>query len=176
MLQVIKQLNSNRVIEPRSPIDQITHDIADISVKEIEISELEEQNSELRQEVAKLQAQDPRVQEINKLKEENNKLEEKITKLKEKARGVLPLEGAKHLLWDELSKDVQSFRPQLMIVEEHEKALVVALSKCKLAEEKLANRTQEVAHMLEYSAEDGVDGVQCSVLVLSFDGNLSEQL
>ncbi len=86
------------------------------------------------------------MQEINKLKEEKTKLEENITKLKEKARGVLPLEGAKHLLWDELSKDVQSFRLQLMIVEVHEKALVVAFSKCKLAEEKLANRTQEVAH------------------------------
>ena len=106
LLQVIEQLNSNKVTEPRSSIDKITHDIAGISVKEVEISDLKEKNFELRQEIARLQAQDSRVQEINKLKEDKVKLEEKITKLKEKVKGVLPLEGAKHLLWDELSEDI----------------------------------------------------------------------
>jgi FtsZ-binding cell division protein ZapB len=145
LLQVIEQLNSNKVTEPWSPIDQITHDIAGISVKEVEISDLKEKNFELRQEIARLEAQDSRVQEINKLKEDKVKLEEKITKLKEKVKGVLPLEGEKHLLWDELSEDIQAFRPQLMIVEEHEKALEMDFSRSKLADEKLANRTQQVA-------------------------------
>ncbi len=49
------------------------------------------------------------------------------------------------MLWDELSEDIHAFRPYLMIVEEHKKALEVASSKCKLAEEKLANRTEVVA-------------------------------
>ena len=148
LLQEIEQLNSNRVTNPWSPIDQITHDIADISVQEVKFSrlkeknsDLKEKNSELRQEIEKLKAQDPKEQEINKLKEDKDKLEEKILKLREKAKGVLPLEGAKHLLWDELSENIQAFRPQLMIVEEHEKALEVAFSRCKLADEKLINRT-----------------------------------
>ncbi len=109
MLQVIEQLNSNKVTDshsPLSPTDQLTQDISGISLKEMEISELKEKNFELSQEIAKLQAQDPRVQEINKLKEDKVKLEEKITKLKENVKGVLPLEVEKHLLWDELSKDI----------------------------------------------------------------------
>ena len=145
---MIEQLNSNKVKEPHSPLsptDQLNQEIAGISLKEMEISELKEKNFELSQEIAKLQAQDPRVREINEIKEDKVKLEENITELKEKARGLLPLEGEKHFLWDELSEDIQSFKPQLMIVEEHEKALEVAFSKCKLAEEKLANRTQEIA-------------------------------
>lgn len=145
LLHVIEQLNSNKVTEPLSPIDQITLDIAGISVKEKEIADLKEKNSELMQEIEKLQTQDSWIEEINKLKEDKAKLDEKISKLKEKVKGILPLEGAKHLLWDELSKDIQFFRPQLVIVEEHEKVLEVAFSRCKLAEEKLANMTQEVA-------------------------------
>ncbi len=51
-----------------------------------------------------------------KLKDDIAKLNEKITKLKEKFKGVLPLEGEKHLLWDEMTKDIQSFRLQLVMV------------------------------------------------------------
>ena len=79
------------------------------------------------------------------MKEENDKLTHKVSKLRKKASGVLPLEGAKHLLWDELIVDLYAFRPQLMIVEEHNKALAVASNKCKLADEKLINKTQETA-------------------------------
>ncbi len=126
MLQVIEQLNSNRVTEPHSPLsptDQITQEITSISLKEMEISELKEKNFELKQEITKLQAQDPRIHEINELKGDKAKLEETILRLKEKVKGVLPLEGVKHLLWDELTKDIQSFRLQLMMVEVHEKTL-----------------------------------------------------
>ena len=90
---------------------------------------MKEKKFELRQEIEKLQAQDPRVQEINKLKEDKAKLEEKILRLKEKVKGVLPLEGAKYLLSDELTKDIQSFRLKLVMVEEHEKTLEVAFRK-----------------------------------------------
>ncbi len=106
---------------------------------------MKEKNQELREEVSRLQAKDPRIQEITKLKGDIAKLNEKILMLKEKVKGVLPLEGAKHLLWDELTKDIQSFRLQLVMVEEHEETLEVAFNKCKLADEKLANRTHEVA-------------------------------
>ena len=41
--------------------------------------------------------------------------------------------------------DINAFRPQLMIAEEHNKALATASSKCKLAEEKLMHRPQETA-------------------------------
>ena len=152
LLQEIEQLNSNRETSSWSPIDQITHDIADMSVHEAEIekfnekvSDLENTISELKHQIEEIKAQDPREQEIINLKEDNDKLKDKNHKLKEKTKGVLPLEGAKHLLWDELIEDIHAFRPQLMIVEEHEKALGVASNRCKLAEEKLINRTQEVA-------------------------------
>ena len=106
---------------------------------------MEDQVYELKLQIQELKARDPREEEITKLKEENGKLNDKVYKLRQKATGVLPLEGAKHLLWDELMADIHAFRPQLMIVEEHNKALITASNKCKLAEEKLMNKTQEIA-------------------------------
>ena len=41
--------------------------------------------------------------------------------------------------------DISAFRPQLMIAEEHNKALATAFHKCKLAEERLMHKLQETA-------------------------------
>ena len=149
LLQEVEQLKSNIAMNPLSPIDQITHDIADLTVHEAEIERYKGKVSDLQDQVSELKKQiqetDAREEEIAKLKEENDKLNNKVYRLRQKATGVLPLEGAKHLLWDELIADIYALRPQLMIVEEHNKALVTASNKCKLAEEKLMNKTQETA-------------------------------
>ncbi len=44
MLKVIEQLNERRGAEPQSPATQLTQDIVDISLKEIEIKEHKERN------------------------------------------------------------------------------------------------------------------------------------
>ena len=123
LLQGNKESHSNarakeEVTEPWSPVDQITHDIAEISMKEVEVGRLKsknssfkKRNSELQQEIEEIKSKDPREQKIIKLKEDKDKLEENIIKLKEKVKEVLPLEGAKHFLWDELSEDIHAFRP-----------------------------------------------------------------
>ena len=152
LLQDVEQLKTNAAVNPWSPVDQITHKIADLTVQEVEIerykdqiSELKDQIAELKGKIQELQEQDSREEEIAKLKEENDKLSSKVHKLKQKITGVLPLEGAKHLLWDDLMADISAFRPQLMIAEEHNKALATAYHKCKLAEERLMHKSQETA-------------------------------
>lgn len=72
-------------------------------------------------------------------------MNEKISKLKEKTKGVLQLQGAKHILWDELIKAVASFRQQLVMIEEQEQALEAAVVKCKVVDEHLMKKSQEVA-------------------------------
>ena len=74
LLQEIEQLNSNRGTSSWSPIDQITHGIAYMSVHEAEIenfkekvSDLEDTISELKHQIEEIKAQDPREQEIIKL-------------------------------------------------------------------------------------------------------------
>jgi len=74
-----------------------------------------------------------------------NELNDKICKLKEKAKGVLQLQGAKHLLWDELIEEVTSFRQQLVMVEEKEQALEAVVMKCKVIDQHLMKKPQETA-------------------------------
>ncbi len=99
MVKVIEQLNERRVTKPQSPTTQLIKDMFDVSLKDIEIIELKERNQLLREKLNERKENDPKDQEIAKLNE-------KILRLKEKVRGVFPLEGEKHLFWDELMKDI----------------------------------------------------------------------
>ena len=55
------------------------------------------------------------------------------------------MQGAKHILWDELIKAVASFRKQLVMIEEQEQDLEVAIVKCKVVDEHLMKKSHEVA-------------------------------
>ena len=57
----------------------------------------------------------------------------------------MQLQGAKHILWDELIKAGASFRQQLVMIEEQEQALEAAVIKCKVVDEHLMKKSHEVA-------------------------------
>ncbi len=57
LLQEVEQLKSNSAINPWSPIDQITHDIADLTMHEAEIKRYKEKVLELKDRVFELKQQ-----------------------------------------------------------------------------------------------------------------------
>jgi len=92
----------------------------------------------MEEELTKNTTEDEQIEEVSRLNE-------KISKLKEKTKGVLQLQGEKHILWDEPIKAVASFRKQLVMIEEQEKALEAAVVKCKVVDEHLMKKSHEVA-------------------------------
>jgi len=47
-------------------------------------------------------------------------LREKVARLEERVAGIVPLQGARHILWDELIAEVASFIRYFIMIDEQE--------------------------------------------------------
>ena len=51
------------------------------------------------------------VEDKKQFQSENKLLQENNNKLKARLKGKLPLQGAKHLIWDSLAGEITKFKP-----------------------------------------------------------------
>ena len=117
----------------------MTRSLAQVSLKEKEISQL--------------------VQEKNQLEKSNKEKKEKINKLKDKLLGKEVLKSAHHCLWDLVSIEVNKFWKELRRMEVKKAYIYSVLDKHKLATEQLAHlhktlaeKAQVVINFLKFSS------------------------
>ena len=138
LLKEIEDLKARMIPETRSPTSHLVHDMSEVSLKDLEISQLKEQNQQLQEELAQKTPNEDDPEEVNKLLD-------RVTKMKNKTKEILPLKGAKHLLWDELIKEMTSFRLQVVMVDEQEQDALSAEMKCKVLTYNLHKKSKETA-------------------------------
>ena len=66
------------------------------------------------------------IEERNKISGEKKQLQKKINKLNEKMIGKVPLQGAKHIIWDTLTIEITKFRSYFNYV--NDKNVIVDLA------------------------------------------------
>jgi len=138
LLKEIEDLKARMIPETRSPTSHLVHDMSEVSLKDLEISQLKEQNQQLQEELAQKTPNEDDPEEVNKLLD-------RVTKMKNKTKEILPLKGGKHLLWDELIKEMTSFRLQVVMVDEQEQDALSAEMKCKVLTYNLHKKSKETA-------------------------------
>ena len=108
-------------------------------MREGEIKELKEGNVQLKHELDKI------IEERNKLSGEKKQLEKKINELNENMIGKVPLQGAKHIIWDTLTIEITKFRSYLNFVNDKNVIVDLALQICKLENENLEKKPLDTA-------------------------------
>ena len=82
-----------------------------------------------------------------------NNFRKKINKLNKKMIGKLPLQGAKHLIWDTLTIEITKFRSYLNFVNDKNAIVDLALQRCKLVNKNINKKpletTQNVVKFLK---------------------------
>ena len=58
------------------------------------------------------------------------KLKDKVTRFEERVIGRIPLQGAKHFLWDVVIKEMPLLEKYLVMVDEHKHTAKVAIRRC----------------------------------------------
>ena len=111
--------------------DELFVSMSQINLREGEIKELKEGNVQLKHELDKI------IEERNKLLGEKKQLQKNINELTEKMICKLPLQGAKHLIWDTLTIEITKFRSYLNFVNDKNAIVDLALQRCKLVNENL---------------------------------------
>ena len=122
-----------------SPAKYLSVAMSQINLREGEIKELKEGNVQLKHELDKI------IEEINKLSGEKKQLQKRINELNGKMIGKLPLQGAKHLIWDTLTIEITKFRSYLNFVNNKNAIVDLALQRCKLVNENLDKKPLETA-------------------------------
>ena len=119
------ELISQRIVEEpleiSQPIDtnELVESMAQVSLKEKEISQL--------------------VQEKNQLEKSNKEKQEKINRLKDRLMGKEVLKSAQHSLWDLISIEVNMFWKEMRMMEIKKAYIYSALDKHKLTTDQLAH-------------------------------------
>ena len=122
--KIIDELNDYSTPEDKSPKSALAiKDMSKMSLKDLEITQLKEANQELKDRITAKESEDV-VEDIMRLKEKETRFEERVM-------GRIPLQGAKHLLWDALIKEMPSLEKHLFMVDEHKQAAMDASRRCK---------------------------------------------
>ena len=90
MEKIIYELNDYSTPEDRSPTSLVIKDMSEMSLKDLEITQLKEANQELKDRII--------VKKSEYTTKDIKTLKEKVTKFEERVIGRIPLQGAKHLL------------------------------------------------------------------------------
>ena len=93
---IIYELNDYSTHEERSPTTLVIKDMSEISLKNLEITQLKEDNQDIKDKIIVKESEDA-AKKIRTLKE-------KVTRFEERVIGRIPLQGAKHFLWDAMIK------------------------------------------------------------------------
>ena len=107
--EVLEELMSRPLIQNEyqmneSPAKEMSVTLSHINLIQGGIKELKEENHMIKQEMAQ------NIEEKNTILNERKQLQKKVSELKKKVAGKIPLQGAKHLIWDALSVEFTKFR------------------------------------------------------------------
>lgn len=143
------EISNQRLIEaPPSTYQQVetadlTKSLAQVSLKEKEISQL--------------------LQERNQLKKSNQEKQDRIDRLKDRLLGKEVLKSAQHSLWDVISIEVNKFWSELKRMEAKKAYIYSAIEKHKLATEQLGHlhkepieKAQSVINFLKFSSDEAL--------------------
>ena len=86
-------------------------------MKDVELTELKQQNKNLEETILK------REQEKKEVEEKCQELINKNNKLTKQVVGQMALQGAKHMIWDNIIIEANKFRPYLYFIADRESAL-----------------------------------------------------
>ena len=109
--------------------------MSQMSLKDLEITQLKDANKELKDRITTKESEDA-TKEIRKLKE-------KVTKFEERVIGRIPLEGAKHFIWDAVIKEMPSLENNFFMVDEHKQVAMDASRRCKAMQESIEQSPRE---------------------------------
>ena len=97
------------------------------------------------------------------------------TKLTKQVVGQMALQGSKHMIWDEIIKEANKFRPYLDFIADQESAMKAARKNILIVKQGLNKKPMEVAqnaiNVLSALSEDQVRrfGIQDKVVIASWD-------
>ena len=109
MQKIIDELNYYSTPEDISPTALPFKDMSEMSLKDLEITQLKEANQEIKDRITAKESEDT-AKEIRTLKE-------KVARFEERVIGQITLQGDKYLLWDAVTKDMPSLENHLLMVD-----------------------------------------------------------
>jgi hypothetical protein len=125
--------------EGKTGVDRISQAMSQISLKDneikllkTEVQNLKEENEAKEKEIKTLQAK------IQELSNNNKGLAAHVT-------GQAAMQGCKHLVWDQIIKEVDKLRPYLDYIRVKEKVAKDALNSCQAIRESLNRKPKEIA-------------------------------
>ena len=112
----------NQSIVPSVEVDttSLSEAMYQVKMKDVELTGLKKQNQNPKDIPLKKE------EEKKKLEERCQELINQNTKLTKQVVGQMALQGAKHMIWDEIIKEANKFRPYLYFIVDQESALKVA--------------------------------------------------
>ena len=120
--------------------DALLVPMSQVSLKEVETKGLKDDNENIKLELAKS------IEEKNKSLNEKNQLQKKFNELRERNTRKVPLQGAKHLIWDTLSIEITKFRHYLNFISNESALVNLASRRLKLSNETMENKSLDTAH------------------------------
>ena len=132
------------IVKIDKPLDNFSADdllvsMSQVSLKDEEIRELTTENEKLKAELIKMS------ERKRQILQEKNQLQKKLEELKEKCIGKVPLQGAKHIIWDTLTIEITKFRHYLSFIDDLCTVTELAQQKLKLVNEHMARRPLSTA-------------------------------
>ena len=133
--------------------DELKKYMSQVSLKDDEIKKIKEKNGQIDQ--------------------ENNFLREKVAKQKNKLKGKLQLQGAKHLLWDQINVEVDNLWEYMNYIEYKRSLEDSTLTKCKaidkVFQQRPINKDQSAIKLLKQASNESLRilGVKdiCSIFI-----------
>ena len=110
-----------------------------MNLKDVELTGLKQQNQNLEDISLKKE------EEKKNLEERCQELINQNTKLTKQVVGQMALQGAKHMIWDEIIKETNKFRPYLDFIVDQESALKAARQNILIVKQGLNKKPMEVA-------------------------------
>ena len=98
-------------------IEELTRSLAQVSLKDQQITKLQKENKSLEK--------------------ENKEYQEKNAKIKDRLIRSHSLQSAQHYLWDLIAVEVAKIREEMKRLEAKKSYIYLALDKCTIAKEKL---------------------------------------
>ena len=100
--------------------DELTKAMSQVTLKDVEIKQLKENNIKIQQ--------------------ENKTLQENVAKYNTKLMGQVQLQGAKHLLWDQIATEIAKFQDYVYFMDDKRMLASSVLTKFQITNETLQMR------------------------------------
>ena len=124
MQKVINELNDYNTPVDRSPTSLAIKDMSEMSLKDLEITQLKESNQYLKDRITAKESEDS--------PEDIMIIKDQVTRFEERVIGRIPMQGDKHLLWGAMIKEMPSLEKNLFMVDEHKQATMDVRKICKV--------------------------------------------